>query len=249
MRLQDKVIIITGGAGGIGAGMGLAMAKEGAIVVAVDLNAEAGEKHAIELQKFSPKSSFIQFDLTKHAELKSLVEQVVEKYGKLDVLVNNAHVARQVPFLETTPELVDLSFNTGFYPTFFLMQAAIPYLKETKGNIINFASAAGMKGHKTQAAYAAAKEAIRGLTRVVANEFGADGITANLIAPIANSEGVQAWAKAQPEYYNSVLQGIPIGRFGDPQQDIGRVAVFLASDDSKYITGQTINVDGGANMN
>lgn len=248
MKLQDKVVIITGGAGGIGAGMGKAMAKEGAIIVAVDLNPEAGAKIVAELQQYSPKSSFIQFDLTKYDQLKDVVEQVVAKYGKLDVLVNNAHASKQIPFLETTQEHLDLSFNTGFYPTFYLMQAAIPHLKETKGNIINFASGAGLRGHKTQAAYAAAKEAIRGLTRVVANEFGGDGITINLISPIANSEGVQQWAEAQPEYYNAVLQGIPMGKFGDPEQDIGRVAVFLASEDSKYITGQTFMVDGGSIM-
>ena len=248
MKLKDKVVIITGGAGGIGAGMGRAMVKEGAIVVAVDLNPEAGAKVLAELQQYSPQSSFIECDLTKHDQLKNVVEQVVEKYGRLDVLVNNAHASKQVPFLETTPEHLALSMDTGFYPTWYLMQAAIPHLKKTRGNIINFASGAGLKGHKTQAAYAAAKEAIRGITRVVANEFGADGVTANLISPIANSEGVQAWAKAQPEYYQGVLAGIPMGKFGDPEQDIGRAAVFLASEDSKYITGQTLMVDGGSIM-
>jgi NAD(P)-dependent dehydrogenase (short-subunit alcohol dehydrogenase family) len=248
LKLKDKVVIITGGAGGIGAGMGRAMVKEGAIVVAVDVNAETGAQIEQQLQEHSPQSSFIQFDLTKHEQLKDLVAQVVEKYGRLDVLVNNAHASKQLPFLETTPADLAFSMDTGFYPTWYLMQAALPYLKETRGNIINFASGAGLNGHKTQAAYAAAKEAIRGVTRVVANEFGADGVTANLISPIANSEGVQAWAQAQPEYYQSVLAGIPMGKFGDPEQDIGRVAVFLASEDSKYITGQTIMVDGGAIM-
>ena len=247
-KLQDKVVLITGGAGGIGAGMARAMAKEGATVVIVDLNEEAGRKAEAELQAISPNSSFIQFDLTKHTELKGLIEQVIEKYGKLNVLVNNAHVSRQIPFLETTQEHMDLSFNTGFYPTFYLMQAAIPYLKETKGNIINFASGAGLKGHATQASYAAAKEAIRAITRVAANEFGRDGININLISPIADSEGVRQWAQAQPEYYQSVLQGIPMGRFGDPEEDIGKVAVFLASDDCKYMTGQTFMVDGGSIM-
>ena len=247
-KLHEKVIIITGGAGGIGAGMAKAMVKEGATVVIVDLNPEAGAKTLEELKAYSPNSSFIQFDLTKHDELPNLVKQVVEKYGKINVLVNNAHVSRQVPFLETTKEHMDLSFNTGFYPTFYLMQAAIPYLKETKGNIINFASGAGLKGHATQASYAAAKEAIRAITRVAANEFGREGININLISPIADSEGVRQWAKAQPEYYQNVLQSIPAGRFGDPENDIGKVAVFLASDDCKYITGQTIMVDGGSIM-
>lgn len=247
-KLADKVVLITGGAGGIGAGMAKAMVKEGATVVIVDLSEERGRIVEKEIQQHSPNSMFIPFDLTKHDELPGLVEQVVSKYGKLNVLVNNAHVSRQVPFMETTKELLDLSFNTGYYPTFYLMQAAMPHLKETKGNIINFASGAGLNGQPTQAAYASAKEAIRGLTRVAANEHGRDGITINLISPIANSEGVQAWAKAQPEMYEGMLKGIPAGRLGDPEDDIGRVAVFLASEDSKYITGQTIMVDGGSIM-
>lgn len=247
-KLEGKVVLITGGAGGIGAGMAHAMAKEGASVVIVDLNEGTGKKVEASLQQYSPNSMFIPFDLTKHDELKGLVEQVVERYRKLNVLVNNAHVSRQIPFMETTKENLDLSFNTGFYPTFYLMQAAVPHLKETKGNIINFASGAGIKGQPTQAAYASAKEAIRGLTRVTANELGGFGITINLISPIANSEGVQAWAKAQPDMYQEMLSGIPVGRLGDPEEDIGRVAVFLASDDSKYITGQTLMVDGGSIM-
>lgn len=247
-KLQDKVVLITGGAGGIGAGMAKAMVKEGAKVVIVDINEEQGKKVEAVLQNESPESMFILFDITQPDELKGLVEKVVEKYGKLDVLVNNAHVSKQIPFMETTREHLDLSFNTGFYPTFFLTQAAFPYLKETKGNIINFASGAGIKGQPTQAAYAAAKEAIRGLTRVCANEFGGAGVTVNLISPIANSEGVQAWAKVHPEMYEGMLRGIPLGRLGDPEEDIGRVAVFLASEDSKYITGQTIMVDGGSIM-
>lgn len=247
-KLQDKVVIITGGAGGIGAGMAKAMTKEGATVVIVDVNEEAGKKVEDIIQQESPNSQFIRFDITKHEELKGLVEDVVKKYGKLDVLVNNAHVSRQIPFMDTTRENMELSFNTGFYPTFYLMQAAVPYLKKTKGNIINFASGAGLEGQPTQAAYASAKEAIRGLTRVAANELGQFEININLISPIANSEGVQAWAQQHPDMFQGMLKGIPVGRLGDPEKDIGRVAVFLASEDSKYITGQTIMVDGGSIM-
>jgi len=247
-KLQDKVVIITGGAGGIGLGMAKTMAKEGAILAIVDVNEEAGKASEKILQEISPKSSFIKADLMDRDSLPSIITKVIEKYGKLDVLVNNAHASRQVTLEETTQADLDLSFGTGFYPTFYLMQAALPYLKETKGNIINFASGAGLNGHETQGAYAAAKEAIRGISRVAANEWGRFGINVNIISPIANSEGVQAWAKAQPEYYEAVRSKIPLGRFGDVEEDIGRVAVFLASEDSKYITGQTIMVDGGSIM-
>lgn len=246
MKLKDKVVIITGGAGGIGSGMAKAMVKEGAIVAIVDLNEETGKAMEAELQAISPSSIFIQADLTNRENLQSIVEQVVTKYGKLDVLVNNAHASRQIRLAETTQADLDLSFDTGFYPTFYLMQAAYPHLKETQGNIINFASGAGIEGHETQGAYAAAKEAIRGISRVAANEWGREGINVNLISPIADSPGVRAWKEAQPEYYEAVLNKIPLGRFGDIEEDIGRVAVFLASSDSQYITGQTIMVDGGS---
>lgn len=246
MKLQDKVVIITGGAGGIGGGMAKAMAKEGAIVAIVDLNEEAGKAMEAELQKISPKSSFIQADLTDRENLPKIIDTVVSKYGKLNVLVNNAHASRQASMADITQADLDFSFNTGFYPTFYLMQAAYPHLRETKGNIINFASGAGLNGHVTQGSYAAAKEAIRGISRVAANEWGHDGINVNLISPLAESPGVRAWAEAQPEYYKEVLSKIPLGRFGHVEEDIGRVAVFLASEDSQYITGQTIMVDGGS---
>ena len=245
-KLDGKIIIITGGAGGIGLGMAKAMAKEGAVLAIVDVNEEAGKKSEELLQEISPESSFVQANLLERDKLPNIIQTVVEKYGKLDVLVNNAHACKQKLIEDTTQEDLDLSFGTGFYPTFYLMQAALPYLKETKGNIINFASGAGINGDVTQAAYAAAKEAIRGITRVAANEWGQYGINVNIISPIADSEGVRAWAKAQPEYYQAVVNKIPLGRFGDVEEDIGRVAVFLASADSQYITGQTIMVDGGA---
>lgn len=170
-RLQDKTAIITGGAGGIGKGMAMAFVKEGANVVIVDLNEEAGQEVVKELQQYQPESSFIQANLAEHDKLKGIVGDVVSQYGKLDILVNNAHASKNKPFLETTQEDMDLSFNTGFYPTFYLMQAAVPHLRETKGKIINFASGAGIQGHASQAAYAAAKEAIRAITRVAANDL------------------------------------------------------------------------------
>ncbi|OCA83480.1 SDR family oxidoreductase [Pradoshia sp. D12] len=247
-KLQEKVVIITGGAGGIGLGMAKAMAKEGAILAIVDVNEETGKAAEKILQDISPNSMFVKANLMDRENLPNIIQTVVDKYGKLDVLVNNAHACKQKLFEEITHEDLELSLGTGFFPTFYLMQAALPYLKETKGNIINFASGAGINGDQTQAAYAAAKEAIRGITRVAANEWGRYGINVNLISPIADSEGVRTWAKAQPEYYQAVVNKIPLGRFGDVEEDIGRVAVFLASADSQYITGQTIMVDGGATM-
>jgi len=246
MKLDKKVAIITGGAGGIGLGIATAFVKEGATVAIVDLNKEAGEAAIEKLQKISPQSIFLQADLTVRTELPSLVEQVVTKLGKLDILVNNAHASRMKSIEEMTQEDIDLSFNTGFYPTLYLMQAALPHLKESKGSVINFSSGAGLNGDVNQGSYAAAKEAIRGITRVAANEWGEYGITCNLISPIAKTPGIEHWGKENPEAYQAILAKNPLGRLGDPEKDIGRTAVFLASEDASYITGQTMMVDGGS---
>lgn len=247
-KLQDKVAIITGGAGGIGKGIALSYVKEGASVVIVDLDEKAGNETIKELQAFNQDVMFIQADLADRDKLSSIITKTVDAYGKLDILVNNAHASRNKAFDEITQDDLDLSFNTGFYPTFYLMQAALPYLKETKGKIINFASGAGISGNINQASYAAAKEAIRAISRVAANEFGPHGINVNIISPIANSPGIQAWKEQQPEAYNAMVEKIPLRRLGELESDLGRVAVFLGSEDSDYITGQTLMVDGGTLM-
>lgn len=246
MRLKDKTVIITGGAGGIGSGMARAMAKEGAKVAIVDMNEDQGNAVLSKLQEISPNSMFIKADLTERERLHEIIDTVVEKYGKLDVLVNNAHASRQVNFEDTTQKDMDFSFNTGFYPTFYLMQSAFPHLKESKGSIINFASGAGLEGQKTQTAYAAAKEAIRAISKVAANEWGEHGINVNIISPIAMTPGVEAWSKEHPETFEAIVSKVPMKRWGDPEKDIGPIAVFLASEDSNYMTGQTLMADGGS---
>lgn len=245
-KLEGKIAIITGAAGGIGKGIATAYVKEGATVAIIDLNAEAGELTIKELQEYAPESIFIEANLTEHDKLADIVKTIADKFGKIDILVNNAHASRMNSIADTTQQDFDLSFGTGFYPTFYLMQAALPYLKETKGNIINFASGAGINGDVNQVSYAVAKEAIRAATRVAANEFGPFGINVNIIAPIAKSPGLIEWAEENPEYYQGMLAKIPMRRLGELENDIGRVAVFLASEDSAYITGQTIMVDGGS---
>lgn len=247
MKLENKVAIITGGAGGIGRGMCFALAKEGAKLVIVDINAEAGAKVLAEVSEFTD-AIFIDKDISKVENVQAIVAEAVEHFGHLDILINNAHASRQLPFIEQTQETMDLSFGTGFYPTFNFMQAAYPQLKANKGKVINFASGSGLTGMRNQTSYAAAKEAIRAITRVAANEWGVDGINVNLISPIAMTEGIVAWSEAHPDQYQGMLNGIPLRKVGDPEPDIGRVAVFLASEDSDYITGQTIMVDGGSVM-
>ncbi|MBO1206048.1 SDR family NAD(P)-dependent oxidoreductase [Staphylococcus nepalensis] len=245
-RLDNKIAIVTGGAGGIGSGIVRAYVKENAKVVIADIAEEKGQALSQELSNQGYDTFFIKTDLSNKASLQACVDRTIQTYGQIDILVNNAHASRMNSFLNITEDDLNLSFNTGFYATFYLCQMVIPYLKETQGNIINFGSGAAVKGDKNQGAYVVAKEAIRGITRVIANEFGAFGINANVISPIAYSEGVDQWRKDNPEYYNQVIQGIPLQKFGDVEKDIGPVAVFLGSKDAQYITGQTVMVDGGS---
>jgi len=245
-RLENKVAIVTGGASGVGNGVAAAFAKEGAKIVIVDYNREAGLLAIEELRKHAPESIFIHADLMDYGTHEAIVRETAETFGRIDVLVNNAQVSKVKPFLELTSEEAELPFRSGFFPTFYLMQHAFPYLKETKGHVINFASGAGITGAVNQAAYAAAKEAIRGLSRVAAIEFGPHGVKVNVICPFANSPGVRMWAQYKPDDFNATLAGVPLGRVGDVEEDIGRAAVFFASADSNYVSGQTLMVDGGA---
>ncbi|MGV9746045.1 SDR family NAD(P)-dependent oxidoreductase [Rhodococcus zopfii] len=243
MRLAGKVAIVTGGAGGIGRGIVRAFTKEGAQVLSVDIDDAAGS--ALEAELGSNTVRFVNADISEEASADRIVAAAVDAFGKVDVLVNNAHASKQAPLLETTQEMLDLSFGTGFYPTFRLMKAAHAQLAANRGSVINFASGAGIEGNVTQSSYAAAKEAIRAISRVAANEWAADDINVNVISPLALTEGVRAYIEANPGVEQALLSKTPLRRFGDPESDIGRVAVFLASDDASYMTGQTLMVDGG----
>lgn len=248
LRLKDKVALITGGSSGIGRGICHAFAKEGASIVFVGRSEQKGKRTEKELLELGCDALYLQADLSERRILPSIVDKVIERFGRLDILVNNAQTSQNVIFEETTDDIMDLALNTGFWPTFVLMRSALPYLKETKGKVINFVSAAGMIGLSKQTSYAAAKEAIRGITRVAATEWGRYGINVNLISPIAKSPGVERLEVEHPNAYNKMVTLIPLGRLGDCEDDIGRTAVFLASNDANYITGQTIMVDGGNTM-
>jgi NAD(P)-dependent dehydrogenase (short-subunit alcohol dehydrogenase family) len=150
--------------------------------------------------------------------------------------------------LEHTDEIIDLCFDTGFRGTIYFMQACHPHLKDRGGRIINLASGAGLNGMWGQAAYGATKEAIRALSKTAAREWGADGINVNILCPLAKSPGVEAMLQQRPELEAQMTQGNPIRRIGDCERDIGPVALFLASEDSRYVTGQTLPADGGGVM-
>jgi len=249
-RLQDNVTIITGAGKGIGYGLAEAFAEAGSNLVITGRTESRllAAKERLEAQ-YGVEVLPIVADGADEEAIKSVVTQTVEKFGKINTLVNNAQVSKSgLPLVEHTREDFDLAIHSGLYAAFFYMRECHPYLKETRGSVINFASGAGLFGKLGQSSYAAAKEGIRGLSRVAAAEWGPDGIRVNVICPLAMTESLQEWKEHFPELFEKTIQGIPLGHFADPKDDIGRVAVFLASEDAQYVTGETITLQGGSGL-
>lgn len=242
MKLADRAFIVTGGAAGIGRGITRRLIADGGRVIAVDIDADACRRL---VEDEGEKVRVITGDVSDPQVAAAAVAEAVEEFGGLNGLVNNAHASRQKPLLELEQADWDLSFQTGFQATLNFMQAAHDQLVLTKGAVVNFGSGAAMSGQINQAAYAAAKEAIRGLSRVAANEWAPDGIRVNIVSPLALTPGVEAWSKSHPDQYQQTVDTIPLARFGDPANDIAPVVAFLLSDDSQYMTGQTLMADGG----
>lgn len=249
-RLEKNVTLITGGGKGIGFGLASAFAREGSDIVITGRT----ESRLIEAKKkledqYGVEVLAVVADGADEAQIKGVIAQTITKFGKINTLINNAQASSSgLPLIEHTKKDFDLAINSGLYATFFYMREAYPYLKKTRGSVINFASGAGFFGKPGQGSYAAAKEGIRGLSRVAATEWGPDGIRVNMIAPLAMTESLREWKENYPELYERTIQGIPLGRFADPMEDIGRVAVFLASEDASYITGETISLQGGSGL-
>jgi NAD(P)-dependent dehydrogenase (short-subunit alcohol dehydrogenase family) len=247
-KLEGKVAIVTGGGRGIGLGAATAMAREGASIAIVEIDSESASRAAEAIAQLGVKAIAISCDVGSRAACESAVAQTVERLGAVDVLVNNATQTKpDVSLVDHTDEEMEVTWRINVMATFWLMQASHPHMiARGGGSIINFGSSAGTAGLAGFAAYACAKEGIRGLTRVAAREWGADRIRVNVVCPFANSPGVQGWAASDEERFASVVAGIPLRRVGDCEDDIGRVVAFLASDDSSYVTAQTMMVDGGS---
>lgn len=246
-KLDGKVAIISGSAQGVGKGVAEAMSRHGAKVVILDINKEGAEKTAAEILAAGGDAIGLGCDITQKDQIQQVVDKTVEVFGTVDILVNNAHASTQKPFETLTEADFALSFNTGFWGTYYFMQAVFPIFKEKKaGKIINFGSNSSILGHAYQGAYAAAKEAIGAITKVAATEWGVYNINVNILCPFANSPGMVAWSQNFPEEYDKTISRIPLRRVGDCKDDIGEVAAWLGSYEADYVTGQTILVDGGA---
>ena len=249
-KMEGKVVIITGGGKGIGFGLSTAFAKEGAKLVLTGRTVATLENAKKELEeKYGVEVLTVGADGANEEQVAHVVEEAVKKFGKIDVLINNAQTSKSGLMLEQhSKEDFDLAIYSGLYATFFYMKACFPYLQESRGAIINFASGAGLAGRAGQSSYAAAKEGIRGLSRVAATEWGPYGINVNVVCPLAMTPGLEAWRKEYPALYEQTIKGVPLGHFADAEKDIGRVCVFLASEDASYLTGETITLQGGSGL-
>ena len=248
-RLTEKTAIVTGSGQGVGRGIALAFAAEGASVILAEKRPETGRAVEAEIHSRGGNARFIQCDVSHRDAVDACVARTLEVDGRIDVLVNNAvaHTA-QVPLLEQDASIFRDAFETGLLGSIYFMQACHPALARRGGSIINLGSAAGYQGHENLAAYAATKEAIRAVTRVAAREWGSDGIRANVLCPFADSPGWEGWREADPVGADAFIAARPLPRVGSCESDAGRAAAFLASDESSFVTGMTLPVDGGGAM-
>ncbi len=247
-KLEGKVAIVTGGGQGVGRGIALAFAKEGARVVVAGRTAGTLGAVAEELRQLGEESLDVVCDVSKEDQVKHMVGESVKRFGQIDILVNNAQtLPPPLPLEEGDDAWWDAFFDSGPKGTWYCCKAVFPYMKGRGGKVINLGSRAGLAGRHC-VAYAGCKEAIRGFSRRAAMEWGKYNITVNVICPKVQSPAQIEWQRLNPEALKRELAERPISRHGDAEMDVGRTAVFLASSDADFITGQTLMVVGGEYM-
>ena len=249
-----RAVLSDGRCGSIGYGIATAYAKEGAnlVITGRDMNKLEGAKNDLE-SKYGIKVLVLQAGISAGADneavANNVVKQAVDTFGGIQVLINNAQSsASGVTLAEHTTEQFNLALYSGLYAAFYYMKACYPFLAESHGSVINFASGAGLFGNYGQCSYAAAKEGIRGLSRVAATEWGKDGINVNIICPLAWTAQLEQFEKAYPEAFKANVKMPPMGHFADPEEEIGRVCVQLAHPDFKYLSGETLTLEGGMGL-
>lgn len=249
-RLAGKVAVITGGGQGVGLGIAQAYADQGAALVLSGRVPEKLQGVVADLEARGARVATIKSDVRNRDDAFATVQLAVDSFGGVDILVNNAQMFGQHTSLEeTTAEMLDETIQSGLYGSLWHMQAALPHFKARGGgSIINMGSRQGAHGEPFYGAYGATKEAIRGLTRVAAREWGVHNVRVNVINPSAITEGAAEWLEKYPEEAARNLSLVALRRWGKANPDIAGVAVFLASDDSAYMTGHTFMVEGGMLM-
>lgn len=252
-KLDGKVAIITGCSMGLGKQIAKRFVEEGAKISICARSAGKLEATAKECEALGGEVFYRPTDLTVLEDMEKFVQETVDRFGTIDILVNNAiSIWPPHPFLDYTEDELMTTFNSGYLATWRMMKLCYPYLKGKDSSVINFGSSGGELGMDGYAAYASTKEAIRALSRVAAREWGKDGIRVNTCSPSSITDHVEAELVNLPEdMKNYVLEGFkanPLCRIGQPYEDVTPAVVFLASDDSRWVTGQNLNVEGGYNI-
>jgi NAD(P)-dependent dehydrogenase (short-subunit alcohol dehydrogenase family) len=245
--LAGRAAIVTGAAQGVGKGIAAALLSRGATVLLVDRLEDKLAAASAEFTQAGFGPVPLVADLRDPQTPRRIADAAIDAFGRIDALINNAVATNEPkPFVDITADDYDLVFDTAPRATFFLMQAVYPTMAAAGGGvIINLGSASGTGGQARFAAYAGAKEAVRGMSKAAALEWGRDNVRVNVVCPFADSEGVQFWREIAPDDFERALRSVPLRRVGRTNEDIGAVVSFLISDDAAYLTGQTIHVDGG----
>jgi NAD(P)-dependent dehydrogenase (short-subunit alcohol dehydrogenase family) len=248
---MEQVVVVTGAADGLGRAFASRFAVEGYQVVLADINDEAGEQHAAALAAQGAKATYQHCDVTLKAQVENLIHGAIDQFGAVHVLINNAvPPAALAPLEEKSDEAFQRQLDGGFFAARWAMNAAFGAMKTMRfGRIINLCSLNGVNAHPQTADYNVAKEALRCLTRSAAREWAPYGITVNAICPGAVTAAFLAMQEFAPQMAERVNKQIPMGYMGDPYDDISGVALFLASQDARYLTGNTLYVDGGGHIN
>lgn len=246
-RLAGKAAIVTGAGKGVGRGIALALAAEGARVVVAARSEDRAAPVLAEISSRGGEAIGAVCDVTRPEQIEACVGAAVDRFGGVDILVNNANVAPYGELLDVSDKAFELGFRVGPLAVLRFMRACHPHLAAGVGGVIvNLTSGSALRAHPLGlGAYAAVKDAITVLTRTAAVEWGPAGIRAVAVMPFAASEGMDWWADHDPDAYARVLAEVPLRRVGDPELDVGRAVVWLCSPDASYVTGTTLVVDGG----
>jgi len=245
-RLDNKAAIVTGASKGIGAAIAKAFGAEGAaVVVNYARDHESAERVVREITGKGGRAIAVQGDVAQRSEAQRLVAEAKKAFGRLDVLVNNAGVFSFAPFEQFSEQEFHRQFNTNVLGMFLMIEAALPAFRPEGGSIVNIGSTASVAANPTLSIYVASKSAVNGLTRVLSKEFGPRNIRVNALNPGGTeTEGAHAAGVMGTDSKKQVIASTPLGRLGQPE-DIARVAVFLASDDAGWLTGELIFANGG----
>lgn len=242
MKLEGKVAIITGATAGIGRACALLFAKEGAKVVAAGRNVEKGTSLVEEIKAAGGEAVFVPTDMKKEEDMDKLIQGAIDAFGKIDILYNNAGIAYSAPLAQYEQSKWDELIEVNLRAPYIMCKKVIPYLIETKGNILNTSSISGLKAQHNGYAYNASKTALIRITEILALEFAPQGVRVNAICPGVTKTDILS--TVAPEQMKQLEASIPMGRLGQPEE-IAKASVFMVSDDASYMTGQSIAIDGG----